>query len=388
MPTAALAGCDPVGLLGPRQVGKTTLAQAIAERRGAAHARYLDLESTADQARLTDPADYFDAQDGRLVILDEIHRVPELFAVLRGVVDRRRRRGARVGQFLVLGSASLDLLRRSAESLAGRIAFLELTPIHAGEVAADRKTIDRLWLRGGFPDSPLARSDAASLAWRTAFIRTYLERDIPQFGPRVPAETLRRFWTMLANGQGQQFSAARLASGLGVSGQTVARYLDLLVDLLLVRRLEPWSGNIGKRLVRAPKIYVRDSGLVHALLRIGSTDDLLGHPVAGPSWEGMVIETLIAAAGNALAHYYRTAAGAEVDLVFEGRGRKRYAIEIKRSSSPAVSKGFWTGCADLKAAESIVTYLGDEPIPLGGKVCALGLRDAITWVRERVGNDG
>jgi hypothetical protein len=384
----ALEEFPVVGLLGPRQVGKTTLAQAIAERRGAAHARYLDLETTADQARLTDPADYFDAQDGRLVILDEIHRVPELFAVLRGVVDRRRRRGARVGQFLVLGSASLDLLRQSAESLAGRIAFLELTPIHAGEVAADRQTVDRLWLRGGFPDSLLARSDAASLAWRTAFIRTYLERDIPQFGPRVPAETLRRFWTMLAHWQGQQLNAARVASGLGVSGQTVARYLDLLVDLLLVRRLEPWSGNLGKRLVRAPKIYVRDSGLVHALLKIGSTDDLLGHPVAGPSWEGMVIETLIAAAGNSLAHYYRTAAGAEVDLVFEGRGRKRYAIEIKRSSSPAVSKGFWTGCADLKAAESIVTYLGDEPIPLGGKVRALGLRDAITWVRERVGNDG
>jgi len=322
------------------------------------------------------------------VILDEIHRVPELFAVLRSVVDRRRRRGARVGQFLVLGSASLDLLRQSSESLAGRIAFLELTPIHAGEVAADRKAVDRLWLRGGFPDSLLARSDASSLAWRTAFIRTYLERDIPQFGPRVPAETLRRFWTMLANAQGQQLNAARIASGLGVSGQTVARYLDLLVDLLLVRRLEPWSGNIGKRLVRSPKIYVRDSGLVHALLKIGSTDDLLGHPVAGPSWEGMVIETLIAAAGNVPAHFYRTAAGAEVALVFEGRGRKRYAIEIKRSTTPAVSKGFWTGCADVKAAESIVTYLGDEPIPLGGKVRALGLRDAINWVRERGGNDG
>lgn len=384
----ALQEFPVVGLLGPRQVGKTTLALEIAERRGAAHARYLDLETTADRARLTDPADYFDAQEGRLVILDEIHRVPELFAVLRGVVDRRRRRGARVGQFLVLGSASLDLLRQSSESLAGRIAFLELTPIHASEVAADRKTIDRLWLRGGFPDSLLARSDAASLAWRTAFIRTYLERDIPQFGPRVPAETLRRFWTMLANAQGQQLNAARVASGLGVSGQTVARYLDLLVDLLLVRRLEPWSGNIGKRLVRSPKVFVRNSGLVHALLNIGTTEDLLGHPVAGPSWEGMVIETLISAADNAPAYYYRTAAGAEVDLVFEGRGRKRYAIEIKRSTAPAVSRGFWTGCADIKAVESIVTYLGEEPIPLGGKVRALGLRDAITWVRERVGNDG
>ena len=383
----ALRELPVVGLLGPRQVGKTTLALEIAARRGAARARYLDLESTADRARLTDPEDYFDAQEGRLVILDEIHRLPELFTVLRSVVDRRRRRGARVGQFLVLGSASLDLLRQSSESLAGRIAFLELTPVHAGELATDRKTVDRLWLRGGFPDSLLARSDAASLAWRSAFIRTYLERDIPQFGPRVPAETLRRFWTMLAHDQGQQLNAARVASGLGVSGQTIARYLDLLVDLLLVRRLEPWSGNIGKRLVRSPKIFVRDSGLVHALLNIDCTDDLLGHPVAGPSWEGMVIESLLAAADGAPAYYYRTAAGAEVDLVFAGRGGKRYAVEIKRSTSPAVSRGFWTGCADLTSAESIVTYRGDEPIPLGGKVRALGLHDAITWVRGRVGND-
>jgi len=385
---AALEEFPVVAILGPRQVGKTTLAQEIAARRGAAHARYLDLESTPDRARLSDPEPWFDAQEGRLVILDEIHRVPELFAVLRGVVDRRRRRGARVGQFLVLGSASLDLLRQSSESLAGRISFIELTPIHAGEVATDRRTIDRLWLRGGFPDSYLARSDEASLAWRTAFIRTYLERDIPQLGPRVPAETLRRFWTMLANAQGQQLNAARLASGLGVSGQTVSRYLDLLVDLLLVRRLEPWSGNIGKRLVRSPKVYVRDSGLVHALLRIAGTEDLVGHPVAGPSWEGMVLETLSAAAGSAPVHFYRTAAGAEIDFIFEGRGRRRYAVEIKRSSTPAVGKGFWIGCTDIKATESIVTYLGDEPIPLGQKVRALGLRDAITWVRERAGSDG
>lgn len=384
----ALEEFPVVGLLGPRQVGKTTLAEQVAARRGESGARYLDLERIADRARLTDPEAYFDEQQGRLVVLDEIHRIPELFTVLRSVVDRRRRRGARVGQFLVLGSASLELLQQSSESLAGRISYLELTPITAHELPADRKTTDRLWLRGGFPDSYLARSDAASLAWRTAFIRTYLERDIPQFGPRVPAETLRRFWTMLAHLQGQQMNAARVAAGLGVSAQTVARYLDLLVDLLLVRRLEPWSGNIGKRLVRSPKIYIRDSGLVHALLNVGSTEDLLGHPVAGPSWEGMVIESLIAAAGGAPAHFYRTAAGAEIDLVFEGRGRKRYAIEIKRSGAPTVSKGFWNGCADTKATESIVIYLGDEPVPLGNNVRALGLRDAITWVRERVGLDG
>lgn len=380
----ALAAFPVVALLGPRQVGKTTLALSVAEGLGSDRVRYLDLESPADRARLTDAEAYLEAQRGRLVILDEIHRTPELFAVLRGVVDRGRRAGQRTGQFLVLGSASLELLRQTSESLAGRIGFVELTPIRIDEVAADRRPVDRLWLRGGFPDSLLARSDAASLAWRRAFLRTYLERDIPQFGPRLPAETLRRFWTMLAHAQGQQLNAARLASGLGVSGQTVARYLDLMVDLFLVRRLPPWSGNVGKRLVKSPKVFVRDSGLVHALLDLATVDEVLGHPVAGASWEGMVLETLIAAAGDAPTSFYRTSAGAEVDLVIEGRRRQRYAIEIKRSSAPAVSKGFWHGRADLKASEAIVIYPGDERIPLGSGVEAVGLLQAVRWVRDRL----
>ncbi len=372
-----------VALLGPRQVGKTTLAHAVAERIGEDRVRYLDLESPADRARLADPVAYLEAQAGRLVILDEIHRTPELFAVLRGIVDRRRRRGARTAQFLVLGSASLDLLRQSAESLAGRITFLELTPVRVDEVARDRQTIDRLWVRGGFPDSLLAKSNVASLTWRRAFIRTYLERDIPQLGPRVPAETLRRFWTMLAHTQGQQLNAAQMAAGLGVSGQTVARYLDLLVDLLLVRRLPPWSGNVRKRLVRSPRTYVRDSGLVHALLDLTTYDDVLGHPVAGPSWEGMVIESLIGAAGGAPAFFYRTSAGAEVDLVIEGRGRRRYAVEVKRSTAPALTKGFWNACDDLAVSEAIVAYSGSERFRVGSGVEALGLHDAVQWVRER-----
>lgn len=374
-----------VGLLGPRQVGKTTLAHAVAERRGSNGWRYLDLESPADRARLADPEAYLAMQAGRLVILDEIHRVPDLFPVLRGLVDRHRRQGARAGQFLVLGSASPELLRQSSETLAGRIAFVELSPVRVDEVKPSRQAIDRLWLRGGFPDSLLARNDEVSLAWRRAFIRTYLERDIPQFGPRVPAETLRRFWTMLAHTQGQPMNAAQVAAGLGLSGQTVTRYLDLLVDLLLVRRLPAWSGNEGKRLVRSPKIYVRDSGLVHALLELTTTEDVLGHPVAGMSWEGMVIESLIAAAADATASYYRSAAGAEVDLVFEGPRRRRYVVEIKRSSAPALGKGFWNGCADLKAAEAIVAYPGEEVLPLGSGTMAMGLRDALRWVDERVG---
>lgn len=381
----ALSDFPVVCLLGPRQVGKTTLAHAVADRRGSDQSRYLDLESPADRARLSDPEAYLEAQEGRLVILDEIHQVPDLFPVLRGIVDRRRRQGARVGQFLVLGSASPELLRQSSESLAGRIAFVELSPILVDEVEPERRAIDRLWLRGGFPDSLLARSDAVSLAWRRAFIRTYLERDIPQFGQRVPAETLRRFWTMLAHTQGQPLNAAQVAAGLGLSGQSVARYLDLLVDLLLVRRLPAWSGNVGKRLTRSPKIYVRDSGLVHALLELTTSEDVLGHPVAGLSWEGMVIESLIAAAGDAPTFYYRTAAGAEVDLVFEGPRRRRYVVEIKRSTAPVMGKGFWNGCADLKATEAIVAYPGQEVIPMGSGTKAMGLRDALRWVSERVG---
>jgi predicted AAA+ superfamily ATPase len=373
-----------VALLGPRQVGKTTLALTMAKDWGEEATRYLDLESPADRARLADPEAYLEAQQGRLVILDEIHRTPELFAVLRGIVDRRRRAGRRTGQFLVLGSASLELLRQSSESLAGRITFVELTPIRADELAADRATIEQLWVRGGFPDSLLANEDASSLGWRRAFIRTYLERDIPQFGPRVPAETLRRFWTMLAHGQAQQMNAARLASGLGVSGQTVARYLDLLVDLLLVRRLPVWSGNVGKRLVKSPKVYVRDSGVVHALLGLESLDDVLGHPVAGPSWEGMVVESAHAAAGGFPFFYYRTSAGAEIDVVIEGRRGRRYAIEIKRSSAPSVSRGFRNGLEDLEIRESIVIYPGKEAIPLGEGIAAMGLYEALEWIRERV----
>ncbi len=373
-----------VALLGPRQVGKTTLALTLAKDSGEDATRYLDLESPADRARLADPEAYLEAQQGRLVILDEIHRAPELFKVLRGIVDRRRRAGLRTGQFLVLGSASLELLQQTSESLAGRITFVELAPIRVDELAADRDTVEQLWVRGGFPDSLLAKDDTSSLEWRKAFVRTYLERDIPQLGPRVPAETLRRFWTMLAHGQAQQMNAARLASGLGVSGHTVARYLDLLVDLLLVRRLPAWSGNVGKRLVKSPKVYVRDSGIVHALLGLKSLDDVLGHPVAGPSWEGMVLESAHAAAGGFPFFYYRTSAGAEIDMVIEGRRGRRYAVEIKRSSAPSVSRGLRNGLEDLEIYESIVIYPGHETIPLGEGTIAMGLHQALEWIRERV----
>jgi len=238
-----------VALLGPRQAGKTTLAREIGEGR---EAHYIDLESERGRARMADPEAYLEDFEGKLVILDEVQRMPGLFQSLRGIIDERRRAGQGTGQFLLLGSASMDLLRQSSESLAGRIAYLELGSFDATEV----DDIDRLWLRGGFPDSYLAKSDRASMRWRRDMIRTYLERDVPQFGPRIPAETLRRFWTMLAHAQGGLLNAAVFARSLGVDGKTVAGYLDLLVDLLLVRRLEPWSGNVKKRLVRAFCFYV------------------------------------------------------------------------------------------------------------------------------------
>lgn len=371
-----------VAVLGPRQVGKTTLARRLVEDLGAA-AAYLDLELPSQRAKLADPEHYFRTREDHLIVLDEIQRVPGLFEVLRGVIDERRRQCRRHGQFLLLGSASIDLLRQSSESLAGRIAHFELTPLSLEEVSSGKRGArDRLWSRGGFPDSFLAPDDAASVEWREQFIGTYLERDIPLLGPRIPAETLRRFWTMLAHEQGTLLNAAAVAGAIGVSGQTVGRYLDLMVDLLLVRRLPPWSRNAGKRLVRSPKVYVRDSGLVHALLGLRDLDAVLGHPVAGGSWEGFVLENLLAAAPpGATACFYRTAAGAEIDLVLEITPRERWAIEIKRSSAPVLAKGFYLGCEDIRATRRMVVHAGDESFGLGDGVEAASLPDALAALR-------
>lgn len=365
-----LAEFPAVAILGPRQVGKTTLAWALADQQGGA--TYLDLESPGDAAKLSDPVAYFDAHRDELIVLDEVQRAPALFAELRGVIDQRRRAGKRHGQFLLLGSATGALLQRSAESLAGRIAYLELSPLCALEVPPD--DAQRLWIRGGFPESFLAADDNASLRWRQQFVATYLERDIPQLGPRIAAETLRRLWTMLAHEQGQILNAAKLAASLAVSGQTVARYLDLMTDLMLVRRLRPWASNEGKRLVRAPKVYVRDSGLVHALLGQASFDDVIAHPVVGGSWEGWVIDNLLATAPQGTqAYFYRSSAGAEIDLVLELPKRQRWAIEIKRSSAPSISKGFHIAAADLKASSRFVVHAGAESYPLGHQTQAVTL---------------
>lgn len=344
-----------VVLVGPRQAGKTTLALAEATQRG--DALYLDLELPSAQRQLDDPEAFLSSQRKRLVILDEVQRLPELFAVLRGVIDQRRRAGEAAGQFLLLGSASGVLLRQASESLAGRVARLELAPFLAHEVMPDDASAadqNALWVRGGFPLAWLATDDASSLRWREAFIATYLERDIPALGPRIPATTLRRLWTMLAHNQGGLLNQSQLAASLAVSGQTVARYIDLLCDLMLVRRLTAWHGNVGKRLVRAPKVYVRDSGIVHALLGLADLESVLGHPVAGASWEGYVIEQLLAAAPRAEANFYRTSHGAEADLVLRFRDGATWVIEIKRASAPTVSRGFHQAAADVGATRKLL----------------------------------
>ncbi len=378
-----LRAMPAVVLLGPRQVGKTTLARTIARERGD-RALYLDLEREADRRRLDDADAYLRAQAGKLVILDEIHRLPGVFELLRGIIDDRRAAGEKTGHFLLLGSASLDLQQQVGESLAGRVAYLELTPVLAAELPARGRTPERLWVRGGFPESLLARSGAESLAWRLDFVRSYLERDVPMFAPRLPPAMVGRLWGMLAHAHGTPLNKARLAASLEVSAPAVSRYVDLLADLLLVRRLPPWSGNLGKRLVRAPKVYLRDSGLLHALLGLGSLDELLGHPVAGASWEGFVLEQLIAAAGpERTAMYFRTEKGAEADLVLERGGRVETVVEIKRSSAPVVSKGFRIACEDLRARAAYVVHGGDASWPMGDGVTAVSLPELVNRLGQR-----
>ena len=361
-----------VALLRPRQVGKTTLALEVGQHY---HALYLDLESEQDRAKLAQPELYLADHQDKLVIVDEVHRAPGLFPVLRGLIDCGRRAGRRSGQYLLLGCASLDLLKQSGETLAGRIAYLELAPFNVLETRT--LPADDLWVRGGFPESLLAADAARSLRWRQDFIRTYLERDIPQFGPwRIAAETLRRFWAMLAHHQGGLLNTAQFARNLGVDVKTVGSYLDLLVDLLLVRRLPPWHANLGKRLVKSPKVYVRDSGLVHALLNISDKETLLGHPVVGQSWVFFVVENLLVCASTkAQGYFYRTSGGAEIDLLLSWPDGSLWAIEIKRSLSPKLERSFHTACTDLAPNRKFVVYPGVERYRLAADIEAISLED-------------
>ena len=364
-----------VALLGSRQVGKTTLAQQIAKTRASI---YFDLENPETIPLFDNPRAALSRHADKLVILDEIQRVPNLFESIRGLIDSYRQEGRGIGKFLLLGSASIDLLRQTSESLAGRIGYRELGPLNLLEThaAGSAEPVDRLWLRGGFPNAFLAKSDRSSMTWRRDFIRTYLERDIPGFDARVPAATLRRFWTMLAHHQGGLLNMSGLAAALAIDTRTLNRYLDLLVDLLLIRRLQPWSGNIRKRLVRAPKVYLRDSGIVHSLLNLGSLEEVLGHPVAGMSWEGFVIENIMAAAPDWVQpFFYRTARGAEIDLVLEFTPDQRWAIEIKRAlSQPKPSAGFHNGSEDIKAQRRLVIYPGKHSFLQGSQIETMPLQ--------------
>ncbi len=352
---SSLSRFPAVALLGPRQAGKTTLARTIASGRG--DSLYIDLERPSDLARLTDPELFLARHSGRLVVLDEVQRLPELFTVLRSLIDADRR----PGRFLLLGSASPHLLRQASESLAGRIAFHELAPFDVSEIRPDATALSELWLRGGYPLSWLAESDAASFAWRESFILTHLERDIPAFGIRVPGTTLRRFWQMLAHVHGQTWNASRLASGFGVSAPAVQHYLDILEATFMVRRLPPLTANLGKRLVKSPKVYLRDSGLLHALLGIQTLDELYGHPIVGASWEGWVLEQLVQLLPSTWQlSFYRTAAGAEIDVVAQRAGR-RLGFEIKFSSAPRVTRGFWTAMDDLGLERAFII----APVEMG-----------------------
>lgn len=352
-----------VALLGARQVGKTTLAHLISQDRSST---YLDLESPEDLMKLSDATAFLSQHSDRLVILDEIQRAPDLFLVLRGLIDKNRQAGRKGEQFLLLGSASMDLLRQSSESLAGRIGYIEMTGLNLLEVPAKKPTdIQKLWLRGGFPESYLAKTDAFGMDWLENLIRTYLERDIPQLGFRVPANRLRRLWTMLAHLQGGTVNFTQLAGNLEVDGKTVSHYLDILVDLLLVRRLGPWYANVKKRLVKSPRFYIRDSGILHRLLGISDYDALLSNPIIGKSWEGFAIENILSVLpGGVETYFYRTAAGAEIDLLLKLSAKELWAIEIKKGTAPKITRGFHQACEDVRATRKFIVYGGDDEFPV------------------------
>jgi predicted AAA+ superfamily ATPase len=373
----ALDSMPVVALLGPRQVGKTTLALEIAGKRLEKKWAYLDLELESDLSKLTDAESYLKGFEGRLLIIDEVQRRPELFPLLRGLVDARKRKGEKTAQFLLLGSASRDLLYQSSESLAGRIRYLELSPFKVWELHQHDPlgfNVNKLWFRGGFPDSYLAASDEDSWEWRNDFIATYVERDLPGMGPRIPSARMKIFWTMLAHFHGQQIVYSSLGKSLEVSHTTIKTYLDILTDFYMVRQIQPWSGNTKKRLVKSPKIYLRDTGLLHKLLNIPSYESLLGNPMIGASWEGFVAENIILQLTDQWRYsYYRSSTQAEIDLVLEGPDDEVWAIEIKRSAAPQISRGFHTAAEDIKATRKFVVYSGSERYPLGQSTEAIGL---------------
>ncbi len=366
-----IAQVPAVALLGPRQVGKTTLAKAIAKGLDSV---YLDLEAPEDLLKLSDPAVFLSVHSDKLVILDEIQRAPDLFPVLRGLIDKNREQGRSSGQFLFLGSASMDLMRQTSESLAGRISYSYMGGLNVIETGNEIKTIRKLWLRGGFPESYLAADDAMAMDWLEDLIRTYLERDLPQLGFRVPAIRMRRLWTMLAHLQGEPVNYSKLGANLEIDGKTVSTYIDILSDLLLVRRLEPWHGNVKKRLIKSPRYYIRDSGILHRLLGIDYHDALLSNPVLGKSWEGFVVENIHSVLPRrAETYFYRTAAGAEIDLLIRMPPSEVWAVEIKYGTAPKLGKHYSAICDDVGATRKYIIYGGDDEFPVKSDVVITSL---------------
>ena len=359
-----------VGILGSRQVGKTTLAKNIQQLRR--NAVYLDLELPSDFNKLQDPELYLNQYLDSLVIIDEIQRMPSLFPLLRALVDKNRISG----RFLILGSVSPDLIRQASESLAGRIIYHELRPFSMIEIGYDKASIQNLWLKGGYPDSYLASNNEISFSWREAFIKTYLERDIPQLGIKIASLQLRRFWTMIAHSHGQLWNASQIANSLGISAPTVRHYQDILEETFVIKQLQPYHHNIKKRLIKSPKIYMRDSGLLHVLLRNRTMDDIQSHPSLGNSWEGFVIEQIINIIPESWdTYFYRTSAGAEIDLLLFSASKSPIAVEIKYSASPKISKGFWNAYNDLDCKKGFLVYPGEFTYPIAKNIIALSIQE-------------
>ena len=378
---SALHRQPSVALLGSRQVGKSTLAHQIA---AGVDSIYLDLESRSSTILLDEPRSFFMSNLDRLIVLDEVQRVPEIFSEVRGVIDHARLTGRRTGLFLFLGSASMDLLRQGSESLAGRLGYVELNPINAMEAWSSGIDISKLWFRGGYPESLLSRSDANSFRWRTEFIRSYMERDLRIYSERIQYQLMERLFTMLAYAQGSVLNYESFSRSLSVTGPVVRRYIELLERLLLVRILRPIRANVPKQYVKSPKIYIRDSGLLHALVLVDTPMKLLGNPIVGHSWEGFVIENLLSVAPfGTRAYFYRTAKGAEIDLVLHlPGGEEIWAIEIKRSLTSKVRRGFFSAREDIAATRSVLVHEGTENITMANEVEAIGLLALCSQLRS------
>ena len=376
-----------VALLGPRQVGKTTLALEISKNNFSKPVSYIDLELDSDLAKLDDAESYLRTFENKLLIIDEVQLKPDLFKVLRGLIDMRKRAGESSAQFLLLGSASRDLLQQTSETLAGRIRYLELKPFLVPEISAQNPlefSPEKLWFRGGYPQSYLAPDDDESWNWRSDFISSYIERDIPQLGVNIAATKMRRFWKMLSHYQGQQINMSALGKSLEVSHTTIRNYLDILTDLYMVRQLQPWAGNTKKRLVKSPKIYVRDTGILHHLLSISEYDDLLGNPVLGHSWEGFVIENILGNLSDQwTASYFRTSEQTEIDLILEKSNKETWAIEIKRSSAPQIKPGFHRACKEIRATRKFVVYSGKERFQMSENTEAISITEIIDLLNEQ-----